>query len=146
MSFSCCQLHCFQLFNEVSRPLLILLLHTLTLVNSHSSENIFESKCQGAGLLGSHPFCLLAIYPFLLLSLSVHPKRSTFSSLRQRTYIGLRSVVHHLPTSIGILLDLPYLRYTQLLRISLGLLSLSISSCTLVLSLSVSVPYQGMVW
>ena len=82
-----------------------------------------------AGLLGSHPSCLLVIYPFLLLSLCVHSKSSLLRSLRQSMYVGLRLVVHLLPTSTRnyrIHLNFVILRI-QLLRIFSRLLPLSIS-------------------
>ena len=41
-------------------------------------------------LLGSHPSCLFVFYPFLLLSLWVHPESSPLVSLRQSMYIDLR--------------------------------------------------------
>ena len=69
---------------------------TITFIRNH----ILILVSKSAGLLGSHPSCLLGIYPFLSLSLCVHPKSNPLRSLRQGTYTGLRTVVHLLPTSI----------------------------------------------
>ena len=120
---SCCHLHCCQ-FYKLGVPLPYV--SCILLTRPHSSEYIFQSMCQGASRLVSHPSRLFVLHPFLLLSLCVRPKSSPLRSLLQGTYTSLRSVSNVLPTSIGILPDSPYyLRFIQLPRAFLRSLSLS---------------------
>ena len=59
------------------------------------------------------PTCAL---PFPVPFAMCAPKSNILRSLRQGTYIGLRSVIHLLPSSMRKLPGSPYLRYIQLLR------------------------------
>ena len=88
---------------------------TITLIGIQLLILLIVSRCES---VGSHPFCLHVLYPFLLLLLCMYPKSITLILLRQGTYAGLRSAIHLLPTTNWIVRGSPYLRYLQLLHIS----------------------------
>ena len=76
---------------------------TITLIRIHL---LLASRCESVRIAS-----ILPTLSYHVCS-CVHPKSILLRYLRQGTYIGLRSVIHLLPTSIRKLPSSPYRRYT----------------------------------